>query len=53
MRRDQFQGEWMTVRGEKGDVDFEVYYPQPLLEFVNQLRIEGQHLLPIKAHRAP
>ena len=36
----------MTVRGEKGDVDFEVYSPQPLLEFVNQLRIEGQHLLP-------
>jgi hypothetical protein len=46
MRRDQFKGEWMTVRDEKGNQDIVVYCPQPLREFIDGLRIEGQHLLP-------
>ncbi|MGJ8595355.1 tyrosine-type recombinase/integrase [Sulfitobacter sp.] len=46
MRRDQFEGEWMVVRDEKGKQKLEVYCPQPLREFIADLPIEGQHLLP-------
>lgn len=46
MRRDQFQGEWMIVRDEKGKKELEVYCPQPLREFVESLPITGKHLLP-------
>ena len=46
MRRNQFQGEWMIVRDEKGKKELEVYCPQSLREFVEGLPINGKHLLP-------
>lgn len=46
MRRDQIQGEWMIVRDDKGKQDLEVYCPQQLREFIDQLPIKGHHLLP-------
>lgn len=48
IRRYQLRGEWMIVRNGKGNVDIEVYYPQPLRKFIDDLRIEGRHLLPEK-----
>ncbi|MEQ6203536.1 tyrosine-type recombinase/integrase [Sulfitobacter sp. HNIBRBA2951] len=45
MRRDQFKGEWMIVRDEKGKQELEVYCPQALRRFVEDMPIEGQHLL--------
>lgn len=46
MRRDQFIGEWMIVKDEKGKQKLEVYCPLPLREFVDDLPIAGQYLLP-------
>jgi hypothetical protein len=46
MRHDQFRGEWMTVRDEKGKQDLEVYCPHQLRDFVAKIPKEGQHLLP-------
>jgi integrase len=46
MRRDQFQGEWMIVKDEKGKQALEVYCPAPLRDFIEGLPIQGQHLLP-------
>lgn len=46
MRRDQFEGDWMIVRDEKGKQNLEVYCPQQLREFIDRLPINGQHLLP-------
>ncbi|QPM89827.1 hypothetical protein PSAL_010540 [Pseudooceanicola algae] len=45
MRRDQFDGEWMTVRDEKGDESYEVFCPPRSAAFVAGLPISGQHLL--------
>lgn len=46
MRRDQFQGEWMTVTDEKGDKEFEVFCPERLREYVASLPARGAHVLP-------
>lgn len=45
MRRDQFRGEWMIVRDEKGDDEFEVYCPASLRDYVKDLPIRGAHVL--------
>ena len=45
MRHDQFEGEWMIVKDEKGKQSLEVYCPQQLREFIDCLPIEGEHLL--------
>lgn len=46
MRRDQIQGEWMTVRDEKGDQELDVYCPAPLRSFVASITPSGAHLIP-------
>ena len=46
MRRDAFDGEWMTVRDEKGDKDMVVYCPASLRQYVDSLPIGGAHVLP-------
>ncbi|MFT5799632.1 MAG: integrase [Candidatus Azotimanducaceae bacterium] len=46
MRRDQFRGEWMIVRDDKGKQNLEVYCPQQLRIFIDHRPIEGQHVLP-------
>jgi integrase len=45
MRRDQFDGEWMTVRDEKGDKDMVVYCPPSLRLHVDSLPVTGAHVL--------
>lgn len=45
MRRDQIEGEWMTVTDEKGDKELEVYCPAPLRAFVADLAPRGAHLI--------
>ena len=45
MRRDQFRGECMVVRDEKGKQELEVYCPRELRRFVEDILVEGQHLL--------
>ena len=45
MRRDQFDGEWMTVRDEKGDKDMVVYCPASLRLYVESLPVTGAHVL--------
>lgn len=46
MRRDQFDGDWMTVTDDKGDQSYEVYCPAPLRAYLNQLPISGAHVIP-------
>lgn len=46
MRRDQFDGEWMLVRDEKGDAEFEIYCPPSLRAYVDALPVKGAHILP-------
>lgn len=46
MRRDQFDGEWMLVRDEKGDTEFEIYCPPSLRAYVDSLPVKGAHMLP-------
>ncbi|MCA3277630.1 MAG: tyrosine-type recombinase/integrase [Roseomonas sp.] len=46
MRRDAFDGEWMTVRDEKGDKDMVVYCPASLRQYVDSLPVAGAHVLP-------
>ncbi|MBK1636578.1 tyrosine-type recombinase/integrase [Rhodovulum adriaticum] len=46
MRRDQFRGEWMAVRDEKGDQELEVYCPPALRAYVEALPARGVHVLP-------
>jgi integrase len=46
MRRDQFRGEWMIVRDDKGKQNLEVYCPQQRRIFIDYRPIEGQHVLP-------
>ncbi|MTH79390.1 tyrosine-type recombinase/integrase [Paracoccus aestuariivivens] len=46
MRRDQFQGEWMTVTDEKGDETYEIYCPAMLRRYLNELPIGGTHIIP-------
>lgn len=45
MRRDAFDGEWMTVRDEKGDKDMVVYCPASLRQYVDSLPKTGAHVL--------
>jgi hypothetical protein len=45
MRRDQFRGETMILRDEKGDVDFEVHCPDSLRSYVGGLPRRGAHLI--------
>lgn len=45
MKRDQFQGEWMTVHDEKGDQWLEVYCPPSLRDFIEATPRRGAHLL--------
>lgn len=45
MRRDAFDGEWMTVRDEKGDKDMVVYCPPSLRQYVEALPKTGAHVL--------
>lgn len=45
MRRDQFQGEWMTVTDEKGDLSYEIFCPQPLRDFLATLPVAGSHVI--------
>ncbi|WP_339107120.1 tyrosine-type recombinase/integrase [Thioclava sp. GXIMD4216] len=45
MRRDQFNGETMTVTDEKGDEAYEVYCPDSLREYVEALPVRGRHLI--------
>ncbi|TDK50830.1 hypothetical protein E1832_05460 [Antarcticimicrobium luteum] len=45
MRRDQFQGEWMSVLDEKNDQVLEVYCPPRLRDFVRGVPVEGAYLL--------
>lgn len=46
MRRDQFQGEWMTVTDEKGRDVYEVFCPKPLRAYLDSLPISGAHVIP-------
>lgn len=45
MRRDQFDGEYMTVTDEKGDQTFETYAPAFLRAYVDALPVRGKHIL--------
>lgn len=45
MRRDAFQGEWMTVEDEKGGQVFETYAPDFLREYLDKLPARGAHVL--------
>lgn len=45
MRRDAFDGDWMTVRDEKGDKDMVVYCPASLRQYVEALPKAGAHVL--------
>lgn len=45
MRRDAFDGDWMTVRDEKGDKDMVVYCPPSLRQYVESLPVQGAHVL--------
>ncbi|WP_306043868.1 tyrosine-type recombinase/integrase [Mameliella sp. MMSF_3455] len=45
MRRDQFQGEWVTVTDEKGDKAFTIFCPQRLKQVVDSLPKRGAHIL--------
>lgn len=45
MRRDQFNGEWMTVVDEKNDEPYEVYCPNELRQYVERLPVNGAFLL--------
>lgn len=45
MRRDAFDGEWMTVRDEKGDKDMVVYCPPSLRAYVEALPKTGAHVI--------
>ena len=45
MRRDQFHGDTMVVRDEKGDQEFEIYAPEPLRAYLAALPIKGAHVL--------
>lgn len=45
MRRDDFDGEWMTVTDEKGDARLEVYCPPSLRSYVDALPVRGAHIL--------
>ncbi|WP_406870253.1 tyrosine-type recombinase/integrase [Thioclava sp. 'Guangxiensis'] len=46
MRRDQFEGDIMTVTDEKGDEAYQVYCPDGLRSYVEALPIRGRHLVP-------
>lgn len=46
MRRDQFDGERMTIRDEKGDKDMIVYCPPSLRSYLEALPVNGAHVLP-------
>ncbi len=45
MRREHFRGEWMIVRDEKGDDDFEVFCPDRLRKYVDSLPRTGAYVL--------
>jgi hypothetical protein len=45
MRRDQFRGEWMLVRDEKGDTEFEVYCPASLRSYIEACPAQGAYVL--------
>jgi len=45
MRHNQFQGEWMIVRDEKGKQELEVYCPDRLRAFIEALPRQGQYVL--------
>ncbi|MDD9727559.1 tyrosine-type recombinase/integrase [Roseovarius sp. SK2] len=45
MQQDQFHGETMTVRDEKGKQEIEVYCPKSLREFVGELPRRGKYIL--------
>lgn len=46
MRRDAFQGDWMTVTDEKGGKEMTVFCPPSLRAFVASLPVAGAHLIP-------
>ncbi len=46
MRRDQIDGDWMTVIDEKGGQELEVYCPAPLRTFASGLTPRGAHFVP-------
>lgn len=46
MRRDQFDGEWMTVTDDKGNQSYEVYCPASLRAYLDQTPIAGVHVIP-------
>nr|WP_225612489.1 tyrosine-type recombinase/integrase [Paracoccus sp. PAR01] len=45
MRRDQFNGEWMTVTDEKGDETYEIFCPVVLRRYLDTLPVGGAHVL--------
>ena len=45
MRRDQFNGEWMTVTDEKGDETYEIFCPVVLRRYLDTLPVGGAHIL--------
>lgn len=45
MRHDQFDGEWMRVRDEKGKKDLEVYCPEDLRAYLDTLPKRGAHII--------
>ncbi|MCF7777327.1 tyrosine-type recombinase/integrase [Sulfitobacter sp. M220] len=45
MRRDHFNGEWMSVRDEKGNQEFEVFCPQKLRAYIEALPRRGTHII--------
>lgn len=45
MRRDDFQGEYMTVRDEKGDRAWEVFCPADLRAYLARLPVKGAYVL--------
>lgn len=46
MRRDAFQGDWMTVTDEKADDTYEIFCPQPLRDYLASLPVRGAHVIP-------
>lgn len=46
MRRDQFSGEWMTVRDDKGDDEYEVYCPVELRSYLVETPKNGAYVIP-------
>jgi len=52
MKREQVQGDWMTVIDEKGGQELEVYCPAPLRDLAASLPVKGLHFI-AKTLRTP